>query len=167
MANSNLAYRGTLTDVCEFLGIAPRNSRNNRSIKETIQRLEADGFIKSIQDGRTFTLTLTTKAEHRQRVISIRRDWVNLIKEYKSESNPVDWINILKVWLYLIDNQLEVITSSMIAECLNVSVSTVSRAKRVLEKDLNAIQCRKRGTMRGELYRCLGQTITVSAWIDE
>ena len=33
LADSHLAYRGTLADMCEFLGVASRNSRTNQKPK--------------------------------------------------------------------------------------------------------------------------------------
>ena len=80
----------------------------------------------------------------------------------------VDWTVVLKVWLYLIDNRQEIITSSQIAEALAVSASTVSKAKTVLTKDLEAIKSQKinKQTSVGGFY-CLGSSIDVKAWIDE
>ena len=80
----------------------------------------------------------------------------------------VDWTVVLKVWLYLIDNRREVITSGEIAEALDVSVSSVSRARQVLMNDLNAIQSK---TINKQLpdggFCCLGSNIVVKAWLDE
>ena len=80
----------------------------------------------------------------------------------------VDWTVVLKVWLYLIDNRQEIITSSQIAEALAVSASTVSKAKTVLTKDLEAIKSQRinKQTSDGGFY-CLGSSIDVKAWIDE
>ena len=76
LADSHLAYRGTLTDMCDFLGVASRNSRTNNKIKDAIDALETDGLLKKITDGRTFTLTLSKKAEKERRVIRIQKEWV-------------------------------------------------------------------------------------------
>jgi len=70
LADNNLAYRGTLKDMCEFFGVKPGDSKNNNNIKAAIDKLEADGLLKQIKDGRTFTLTLSKKGEQRKRVIS-------------------------------------------------------------------------------------------------
>lgn len=63
LADNNLAYRGTLKGVCEFFGVKPGDSRTNNQIKAAITELEADGLLKQIVDGRTFTLTLSKKGE--------------------------------------------------------------------------------------------------------
>lgn len=80
----------------------------------------------------------------------------------------VDWTIVLKVWLYLIDNQQEVITSNQIAAALAVSESTVSKARAVLTNDLEAIKSERinKQTLDGGFY-CLGSSIDVNAWIDE
>ena len=46
LANSHLAYRGTLSDMCEFIGISSGNSRTNQKLKTAIDALEADGLLK-------------------------------------------------------------------------------------------------------------------------
>ena len=46
LADNNLAYRGTLKDMCEFFGVKSGDSRNNANIKAAIQKLEADGLLK-------------------------------------------------------------------------------------------------------------------------
>ena len=39
LADSHLAYRGTLSDMCSFLGLATQNYRTNQKIKVAIQNL--------------------------------------------------------------------------------------------------------------------------------
>ena len=41
-----LAYRGTLSDMCKFIGISSGNSRTNQKLKAAIDALEADGLLK-------------------------------------------------------------------------------------------------------------------------
>ena len=164
LADNHLAYRGTLADMCAFFGVGARDSRNNARIRTAIENLKNKGLIKTIQDGRTWTLTLSRNAERRSKVIRIKRDWVNAL--HASKGKAVDWAVVLKVWLYLIDNHQEVLKSSEIADCLGVSISTVSRARQVLI-DMNAIKADK-VNLKDALgqIRCLGMTIVVNAWID-
>lgn len=164
LADNHLAYRGTLADMCAFFGVGARDSRNNARIRTAIENLKNKGLIKTIQDGRTWTLTLSRDAERRSKVIRIKRDWVNAL--HASKGKAVDWAVVLKVWLYLIDNHQEVLKSSEIADCLGVSISTVSRARQVLI-DMNAIKADK-VNLKDALgqIRCLGMTIVVNAWID-
>lgn len=164
LADNHLAYRGTLADMCAFFGVGARDSRNNARIKAAIENLRIKGLIKTIQDGRTWTLTLSRDAERKSKVIRIKKDWVSAL--HASKGRDVDWAVVLKVWLYLIDNHREVLKSSEIAQCLGVSVSTVSRARQVLI-DMNAIKADK-VNLKDALgqIRCLGMTIVVNAWID-
>ena len=164
LADNHLAYRGTLADMCAFCGVGARDSRNNARIRTAIENLKNKGLIKTIQDGRTWTLTLSRDAERRSKVIRIKRDWVSAL--HASKGRAVDWAVVLKVWLYLIDNHQEVLKSSEIAQCLGVSISTVSRARQVLI-DMNAITADK-VNLKDALgqIRCLGMTIVVNAWID-
>ena len=46
LANSHLAYRGTLADIREFLGISGCDSKTNKQIKAAIAALETDGLLK-------------------------------------------------------------------------------------------------------------------------
>lgn len=168
LADNNLAYRGTLKDMCEFFGVKPGDSRTNNQIKAAITKLEADGLLKQIVDGRTFTLTLSKKGEQRKRVIRIQKEWVEIAKGYKSEDNSISWMNLLKVWLYLIDNKKEIIKTSEIAEELDLKPDSVKRAKKALEKDIQAIINKRKTTISANGgYRCLGSSITVKAWLDE
>lgn len=168
LADNNLAYRGTLKDMCEFFGVRSGDSTNNRNIRAAIDKLETDGLLKQIKDGRTFTLTLSKKGEQRKRVIRIQKEWVEIAKNYKSEENSISWMNLLKVWLYLIDNKKEIIKSSEIAEELGLSTDSVKRAKKALEKDMHAIISKRKAivTESGWFY-CLGSSITLNAWVDD
>lgn len=170
LADNHLAYRGTLSDVCTFLGLASRNSTSNKKIKTAIDCLVANGFIHALKDGNTWTLTLTKGAERRSKVIRIKKNWYEVARNYKNSENSVDWSIVLKVWLYLIDNRKEVITSQEIADTLGVSVSVVNRAKSALMHDIKAITSKKvnvcKENSEGNItFRCLGSDVTVTAWI--
>ena len=176
LADIHLAFRGTLCDMCEFLGVAGHNSRTNQKIKKAIDALEADGLLKKITDGRTFTLTLSKKAERQRRVIRIQKEWIMVAKNYANlpnKSETVGWMPLLKVWLYLIDwNSTEngIITNKTIADALGLSESTVKNARAALTNDLEAIVSKKKYSYnpeRDQPYLCLGSEITVTAWITD
>lgn len=166
LAENHLAYRGTLADMCDFFGVASRNSRTNAKIKSAVEALESANYIKVLRDGRTWTLTLSKSAERKSKVIRIRKDWVLAAKA--CEGNGVDWSVVLKVWLYLMDTPTEIITTASIAEAVNVPVSQVARAKNVLRTCLNAITTKviNKALPEGGYY-CVGSEITLNAWIDE
>ena len=175
LADNNLAYRGTLSDMCAFFGVASGNSRTDRKIKDAIIQLETDGLLKKITDGRTYTLTLSKKAEKHRRVIRIQKEWVMIAKGYstfESRSVSIDWVPLLKVWLYLINGFEEkrtLTTSSEIAIALNLSISTVKAARAALEKDIEAILVEKKYKFfpEEEEFSCLGSEITPTAWVSD
>lgn len=168
LADSNLAYRGTLKDMCDFFGVSSGDSRNNKNIKAAIQKLEEDGLLKQIIDGRTYTLTLSKKGEQRKRVIRIQKEWVEIAKNYKSgdPNYSISWMNLLKVWLYLINNKAEILTTAKIAEDLNLSESVVKNAKRALVRDIQAVISERRTRCADGEYRCEGSLITAKAWLE-
>lgn len=169
LADSHLAYRGTLADMCDFLGVASGNSRTNKKIQDAIAVLEKDGLLKKIIDGRTFTLTLSKKAEKQRRVIRIQKEWVMVAKDYSNmpnKSESVGWMPLLKVWLFLLDrgNTSKTITNRQIADALGLSEGTVKNARGALTKDFEAIiSTRKFDAPK----HCIGSIITPAAWITE
>ena len=86
LANNHLAYRGTLADMCDFFGVASGNNKTNKKLKAAIDKLEADGLLKKIVDGWTFTLTLSKAAEKKSRVIRIQKEWVGYATNYHQEA---------------------------------------------------------------------------------
>lgn len=61
--------------MCEFLNIN-NVPKNTQKIKQAILALEKENYLKVLVDGRTWTLTLTEKAEKEQRIIKIRKHWI-------------------------------------------------------------------------------------------
>lgn len=134
LAENKLAYRGKLKDMCAFLGVKS-SGYNNGKIKEAIEKLEEKGDIRVLQEGQTWTLTLSVKAERKQKVIRIRNAWVNLIQQYQapSSNDSVSWENILKVLVYLIADKKEIKTYREIAAELGIDEKTVERAVKALD----------------------------------
>ena len=184
LADSHLAYRGTLTDMCEFLGVGrsrskdgtlKSNSRINSKIRDAIDSLEKDGLLKKIVDGHTFTLTLSKKAEKQRRVIRIQREWVMIAKNYAQMPNKsvsVGWEPLLKVWLFLLDRGKSIapITNRAIADALNLSEGTVKHARAALTNDIEAMISKRKTVFDPEKpnpFQCVGCEITVSAIITD
>lgn len=131
LAENHLAYRGKIKDMCEFLGVC--NATNNtKKIKEAIAALEEKGDIKTIKDGHTWTLTLSVKAEKKQKIVKIKNAWINAIQQYKCEE-AVSWENILKVLVYLTADKTEIKRYDVIAKELAVSVDVVKRSVKALD----------------------------------
>lgn len=163
LAQNHLAYRGTVADMCQYLGVA-NQTKNRRMITEAIVYLEEKGMVKTLVDGKIYTITLSVKAEKKKDVIVIQKKWIEMVQGLKSKG--VTWDNVLRVWLYLIANEEEIITSKKIAEDLHMDEKMIKRVKGVLVNDLKAIKTRNRAQKVPTGFRMLGQTIDVFAWVD-
>ncbi|MEQ8200131.1 MAG: hypothetical protein ABRQ24_01785 [Syntrophomonadaceae bacterium] len=162
LAENKLAYRGTLTDMCRFMDITAQKN-NTDKIKKAIKYLQDNKYLHSILDVNVYTLTLTKEAERWKDVISIKREWVYIAKDIDSET---DWINVLKIWLYSIDNDTQLTKIDIIAEQLNITPSIVKRAMKAL-KNIGAIKTKKETVKIDEnIYRCKGQIIVTSAYVN-
>lgn len=164
LAQNHLAYRGTVADMCQYLGVA-NQTKNRKAITEAIAHLEGKGMVKTMLDGKIYTVTLSVKAEKKKDVIVIQKKWIEMVQDIKTKG--VTWDNVLRVWLYLIANEEEIITSKKIAEDLQMNEKMVKRIKTVLVNDLQAIKCRNRAQkLPDNSFRRLGQTIDTFAWLD-
>lgn len=134
LAENHLAFRGKLKDMCEFLGVG--NSTPNRNkIKEAIAALEAKGDIKTLVEGHTWTLTLSVKAERKDKIKRIKNAYIQAIQNYipeDKENDSVAWENILKVLVYLCADKREVKRYCEIANALGFSKETAERAVKAL-----------------------------------
>ena len=163
LAQNHLAYRGTVAEMCEYLGV-DNQTKNRRAITTAIEQLEKKGMVKTILDGKVYTITLSVKAEKKKDVIVIQKKWIEMVQGL---TTGVTWDNVLRVWLYLIANEEEIITSKKIAADLGMTKRMVDRIKVVLVNDLQAIKCRDRSKKISEgNFKKLGQTIDTFAWID-
>lgn len=163
LAQNHLAYRGTVAEMCEYLGV-DNQTKNRRAITTAIEQLEKKGMVKTILDGKVYTITLSVKAEKKKDVIIIQKKWIEMVQGL---TTGVTWDNVLRVWLYLIANEEEIITSKKIAADLGMTKRMVDRIKVVLVNDLQAIKCQNRSKKISEgNFKKLGQTIDTFAWID-
>ena len=163
LAQNHLAYRGTVAEMCEYLGV-DNQTKNRKAITTAITQLEKKGMVKTILDGKVYTITLSVKAEKKKDVIIIQKKWIEMVQGL---TTGVTWDNVLRVWLYLIANEEEIITSKKIAADLGMTKRMVDRIKVVLVNDLQAIKCKNRSKKISEgNFKSLGQTIDTFAWID-
>jgi hypothetical protein len=133
LAENHLAFRGKLKDMCEFLGVSNQISNTNK-IKEAIASLEAKGDIKTLQEGYTWTLTLSVKAERKDKIKRIKNAYIKAIQSYEPEDkeDSVAWENILKVLVYLCADKREVKRYDEIAKALGIAEKTAKRAVKAL-----------------------------------
>lgn len=133
LAENKLAFRGKLKDMCEFLGVGNTQS-NTSKIKEAIDALEKKNDILVVKQGQTWTLTLSTKAENKQKVKNIKNAWIKMIQDYKpvEKDDQVSWENILKVLVYLCADKREIKRYCEIANDLGIGQSTAKKAVKAL-----------------------------------
>ena len=86
LAQNNLAYRGTLTNMCEWLGIA-NAPKNTKGIKEAIEELEKKQYIFYHKEGQTHHISITNKGLKNKTSVKVRRQWIKTIKEFNIAKN--------------------------------------------------------------------------------
>lgn len=160
LADDKKAYRGTLSDLCDCLGIG-NFSANKVKIRGLLQDLEANEYIKLIEDKGIYTISLAASIQKSKKITKIKKAWYELIKE-KSNNGAPSWENTLRVFLILIDmTTIKITTYNEIGKRLGLSKSTIQNCVKVLKKikfDDFAIETRviKEKLDNGE-YRTIGQ----------
>ena len=139
-------------------------SRNRNTLRAAIEELTQNRFISCESRGRNHHLTVIPKATE----IRLPRAWVQSVIHHDYSSEAVAFAPVLKVFIWIVHNDLSVVTNGMIAEDLNVSVSTVVNAKNVLEREYENITKRKISEKIGnDIFRNLGQELAAGAWWTE
>ena len=163
IAEQGGSFSGNYSDMCRYLGVTPQD-RNRTALRNAIESLVSQGFISRKSHGRTHHLTVIPKATE----IKLPRAWVQSVIQHDYSSEAVAFAHVLKVFIWIAHNDLSVVTNGMIAEDLNVSVSTVVSAKNVLEREYENITKRKVSEKLGEdFFRTLGQELAAGAWWTE
>ena len=163
LAEQGGSFSGNYADIMRYLNVTPQ-SRNRKPIQAAIESLTSKGFITWDSRGRTQTLKVIPKATE----IIIPKQWVQSVVRHDYSSEDVAFAPVLKLFLWIAQNELEIVTNDMIAADLGVSVSTVVSAKNVLEREYENITKRKISEKVGEnTYRSLGQELAASAWWDD
>ena len=156
-------FTGNYSDMCRYLSVTPQNSNRN-TLRTAIESLVSQGFISCESHGRTHHLTVIPKATE----IRLPRLWVQSVIQHDYSSEAVAFAHVLKVFIWIVHNDLSVVTNGMIAEDLNISVSTVVNAKNVLEREYQNITKRKISEKIGnDVFRNLGQELAAGAWWTE
>ena len=122
------------------------------------------GFTaKEYSKGRTYNLKLIPK----EKEIYLRPQWLDSI--HKADfSVSVSSEVVIKLLLWFIDRGPKMFTNEEVSNDLNISVTTINNARRVLLNDLEVITQKYVSTVteEGEIHR-VGQIIEVSAWMKE
>ena len=160
IAEQGGSFSGNYADMCRYLNVTPQ-SRNRKVLQSAIESLTSKGFITCESNGRTQHLKVIPKATE----ITIPQQWVQSVVRHDYASEDVAFAQVLKVFLWIVDNKQAVVTNSLIAAELGCSVSTVVSAKNVLEREYENITKRKVSEKLGaDRFRTLGQELAAGAW---
>ncbi len=156
-------FRGNLSDLCRYFCVNPL-TRNRNKLREAINALVKQGFIKCQQERNTYTMTAIPKGKK----IEIAREHYESIRTRRraSDGESVSWEAVLKVYLWVWENDYDhLITNQMIQEDLNLSAGVICAAKNVLDREFEAIRRQKVShlTPQGEIHTT-GQNIGASAF---
>lgn len=160
LADNQKAYRGKLSDLCQYLSIKPV-SGNINNIKSALSSLAENNYVNIMIDKDIYTVSLSKAAEKNKNIIKIKRAWYHLIRNTKSEAA---WEQVLKVFLVLIDlsqgKEQKTITYEEIGKMIKCGKSTVDRAIKTIcsinfvdfkiQKEVNKIR------LEDGSYRTLG-----------
>lgn len=157
-------FTGNLSDMCRYFSLNPQD-KTRKSLRASIDTLTEQNYIVSSLTNRTYTLTAVPKEQK----IAVPRVWVQILRDHNYTSESVAWEQVLKVYLWVWDTDNDtVVKNNMIADDLNISVSTIGSAKNVLEKEYKAITREYISEKLGEnYYRRIGQKLTACAWWDD
>lgn len=136
LRNDNKLYSGTIKDMCDFLGVGS-DSRNKKNILNALSNLTSQGILRYDVERNFYTIRLDLKCTEKE-IIQLDREWLETIKIYKASTTntSVDWSNLLKVFLYLIDHNDEIINTTTIASKVDLSCSIVNKALAAI-KEIN------------------------------
>ena len=95
LAEKSLAFRGTLTTMCEWLGIA-NAPKNTKRIKQAIEELQKKEYIfyNKEPNSRIHHISITNKGLKDKRVVKIKKQWIETIKKYNIAKNG----NVNRSW---------------------------------------------------------------------
>ena len=163
IAEQGGSFTGNYSDMCRYLGVTPQN-RNRKVLQAAVESLASKGFITWDSRGRTQTLKVIPKATE----IELPRPWVQSVINHDYSSEAVAFAQVLKVYLWICGNDMDIVTNAMIADDIGMSVDTVTSAKNVLLKEYENITKRQVSEKTGwNTFRTLGQELAASAlWKD-
>lgn len=112
LEENNLAYYGTYTSMCEWLGIGD-NTTNINKLKEAVEELQKNNIIEiENKSKRKFAIFITKKGKKDERIVEIKKQWVEILKTHKkadskSKTNR-SWDTMLKALIVILDKMEEV-----------------------------------------------------------
>ena len=162
VAEQGGTYAGNFADMCRYLNVTPQ-SRNREPLRSAIESLTSKGFLTCDTRGRTHRLKVIPKETE----VRLPRLWVQSVIRHDYSSEKVAFAQVLKVFVWITQNRMKVVTNAMIAAELGISESTVVSAKNVLQHEYENIIKKKVSQKWGDSFRSLGQELAASAlWMD-
>ena len=162
VAEQGGTYAGNYADMCRYLNVTPQ-TRNRGQLRAAIESLTSKGFLTCEDRGRTRHLRVVPKGTE----VRLPRLWVQSVIHHDYSSEIVAATQVLKVFMWIMQNRMQVVTNTMISAELGISESTVCKAKNVLQFEYENI-CRKaRSKKWGESFRRIGQELAASAFWKE
>lgn len=159
VAEQGGTYAGNYSDMCRYLTVTPQ-TRNREQLRSVIENLTSKGFLTCESRGRTHHL----KVIPRETEVRLPRLWVQSVIRHDYSSEKVAFAQVLKVFVWIMQNRMDVVTNAMIAEELGISESTVCAAKNVLQYEYENITKRKVSEKWGRSFRSIGQELAASVW---
>lgn len=137
LANNNLIYKGSLSEMCLWLGMKS-NGTNNDKIKKALNILQNKKHINYYRNGRTYTIEIINAEIENKKILRIRKSWLNVLKSYKGDVS-ISWIQLVKVFIYICSKSVTlsgslIVTRKEIANYLNISATTVGNALKCIAK---------------------------------
>ncbi len=162
VAEQGSTYAGNYTDMCRYLNVTPQ-TRNREQLRSAIEALTSKGFLTCEDRGRTHHLKIIPKGTE----VRLPRLWVQSVIRHDYSSEKVAFTQVLKVFAWIMQNRMGVVTNAMIAAELGISESTVCSAKNVLQYEYENISKKRVSEKWGEGFRSVGQELAVNAWWTE
>lgn len=154
------SFKGNLSNMCRYFSLSPQQ-KNRNNLRTSIKYLNDGKWITAEKCGNTYCLKLIPKAEE----IRIPRKWLTELRKHNYSSESVSWEAILKVLLWIHNNKNDIITNTDISNDLNISISTICAAKKVLKNEYEAIRVRKVSEKINEdFFMTIGQELHACAW---
>lgn len=153
-----------LSNACRYFGLRDDETSTKDRMKEDLQSLVDKGIINLTKIKRRYYATLNPIAE--DNIITIKREYLKTIMQRNYEAK-VAWEQVLKCYLW-IDSETKpdvLFTNDEMVAAMNISSSTISKAKSPLKNEYEAVKIEIIKDKIGDNdYRTRGQTAQVSAW---
>lgn len=93
LENSSLAYYGNYTEMCNWLRISC-STENRKKLQEAVETLKENELIQlDVKSKNKFVITLTDKAKNDTRVVEIRKQWIEVLKDYNIDMKKNKRVN--------------------------------------------------------------------------